>query len=158
MRRPRRRTAEPDEVAFPVTPMLDMAFQLLAFFVLTYQEPSRETRLDLDLPSASAALPPDPRATSGRASAIDDLENDLIVRALADDRGGLASLRLGEAPLPSPEALTERLTRYSGLLEGRPLRVSIAADDRLRYEHAAALIGACSAAGVDAIRLTGPPR
>ena len=37
--------------------MLDMAFQLLAFFVLTFQAPSSETRLDLDLPATPAALP-----------------------------------------------------------------------------------------------------
>ena len=39
---------------FPVTPMLDMAFQLLAFFVLTFQAPSAETHLDLDLPATPA--------------------------------------------------------------------------------------------------------
>ncbi len=51
------RPEPPDEVQFPVTPMLDMAFQLLAFFVLTFQAPSGETHLDLDLPAAPLALP-----------------------------------------------------------------------------------------------------
>ena len=37
--------------------MLDMAFQLLAFFVLTFREPTAETHLDLDLPATPAALP-----------------------------------------------------------------------------------------------------
>src|SRR6185312_12377314 len=53
----RHRPGPPEEVMFPVTPMLDMAFQLLAFFVLTFQAPSGETHLDLDLPVTPAALP-----------------------------------------------------------------------------------------------------
>jgi hypothetical protein len=41
------RPGPPDDVMFPVTPMLDMAFQLLAFFILTFKAPSAETHLDL---------------------------------------------------------------------------------------------------------------
>ena len=37
--------------------MLDMAFQLLAFFILTFKSPSAETHVDLDLPATPAALP-----------------------------------------------------------------------------------------------------
>ncbi len=51
------RPKPPDTVYFPVVPMLDMAFQLLAFFILTFQAPSGESRIDLDLPAAPAALP-----------------------------------------------------------------------------------------------------
>ena len=46
----RYRPGPPEEVSFPVAPMLDMAFQLLAFFILTFKAPSAETHLDLDLP------------------------------------------------------------------------------------------------------------
>ena len=55
-RRPGRLETE-EEVQFPVTPMLDMAFQLLAFFVLTFQAPTSETHLDLTLPATPAAMP-----------------------------------------------------------------------------------------------------
>jgi biopolymer transport protein ExbD len=158
MSRPKSRPGPPEEVAFPVTPMLDMAFQLLAFFVLTFQEPSRETRLDLYLPAAPAALPGNPRGASDALTvrANPDLENDLIVRAAADERGRLRSVRLGDSPLPSPEELAARLRRYGDVLAGQPLRVVLVADDTLRYEEAAVLIGICSAAGVDSIRLADP--
>ena len=58
-RRPRRarQPARPRRSQFPVTPMLDMAFQLLAFFILTFQAPSAETHLDLYLPATPVALP-----------------------------------------------------------------------------------------------------
>ncbi len=38
------RPGMPEEVSFPVAPMLDMAFQLLAFFILTFKaRPPRPT-------------------------------------------------------------------------------------------------------------------
>jgi biopolymer transport protein ExbD len=39
------------EVPLPITPMLDMAFQLLAFFIMTYNPSDLEGQLDLGLPS-----------------------------------------------------------------------------------------------------------
>jgi biopolymer transport protein ExbD len=152
------RPGPPEEVLFPVTPMLDMAFQLLAFFILTFN-PSRETHLDLDLPAAPAALPSAPRGESRplMARKVDsDLENDLLVRAEADELGDLKTLRLGEASVSDLSTLGGRLRRYIELLEGRPLRVRLVADDRLRYEPAAQIIATCQAAGVAAIRLTQP--
>lgn len=148
-----------EEVQFPVTPMLDMAFQLLAFFILTFQSPTSETRLDLYLPTTPLALPGAPggqaRVAPTRRSEL-DLENDLKIRAEADDLGELKSLRLGETPLPDIDALADRLTRYKAVLDGKPLRVRIAADDRLRYEVAARILGTCDAVGVASIKLADP--
>jgi hypothetical protein len=79
-----------------------------------------------------------------------------LVRAEADDLGDLKALRLGEAPLPDLATLGNRLRRYNQLLDGRPLRVRLVGDDKLRYEPAARIIATCSAAGVAAIRLTQP--
>jgi biopolymer transport protein ExbD len=155
----RYRPGPPEEVAFPVAPMLDMAFQLLAFFILTFKDPSAETHVDLDLPATPAALP---TRTEGRAPlrssrrADTDLENDLLVRVEADELGDLKALRLGEAIIPDLATLGRRLRRYTGLLEGRGLRVRLVADDRLRYEPAARIIATYSAAGVASIRLSPP--
>jgi biopolymer transport protein ExbD len=152
----RYRPTGPEEVVFPVTPMLDMAFQLLAFFILTFKAPSAETHVDLDLPATPAALPArsEGRAQPRYSRRVDtDLENDLLIRAEADDLGDLKALRLGEAAVPDLPTLGRRLRRYAQLLEGRALRVRLVADDRLRYEPAAQLISTCSAAGVSSIRL-----
>ena len=58
--------------------------------------------------------------------------------------------------MPDLATLGKRLRRYTQLLEGKPLRVRLVADDHLRYEPAARIIATCSAAGVAAIRLTPP--
>jgi biopolymer transport protein ExbD len=154
-----RRPKPPAEVQFPVVPMLDMAFQLLAFFVLTFQAPSAETHLDLDLPATPLALPgaPQGKAEPSPVRRVDtDLENDLFVRVTADDLGDVRSIRLGESVLPDLKTLGERLRRYVEILEGRPLRVRLVADDHLRYEEAARVLAACSAAGVANVRLAEP--
>ncbi len=158
-RRSARRMGADEGVQFPVTPMLDMAFQLLAFFILTFQAPSAETHLDLDLPATPAALPgaPQGKARPTAARQVDtDLENDLWVRAEASELGDLKAVRLGDASVPDLPTLGERLHRYARLLEGRPLRVRLVADDHLRYEEAARVIATCSAAGVAAVRLSDP--
>lgn len=161
-RTPRQRAPRPEsveEVQFPVTPMLDMAFQLLAFFVLTFRAPSAETHFVLDLPATPIALPGAPKGRSEPAPArsVDtDLENDLWVRAEANDLGDLKRLRLGDATLPDLPTLGDRLRRYVEMLQGRPLRVRLVADDSLRYEEAARVMTTCNAAGVATIRLTGP--
>lgn len=146
-----------EDVAFPVTPFLDMAFQLLAFFILTFRPPSRESRIDLYLPSAPSTLPNAPRGRVLAPRPDDpDLENDLQIRATANDRGALASLRLGETPVRDAADLQTRIRRYADLLNGKVLRVSFVAPDALRYEEAARIVGACEAAGVTSIRLIEP--
>lgn len=155
--RRRKRTGLPEEVAFPVTPFLDMAFQLLAFFILTFRPPSRETRLDLYLPTAPAALP-----VVGRGRVIapnpedSDLDTDLVVTAESDPRGGISGLKLGNAPIRDATELEARLRTYAGLLDQRGLRIRFLAPDALRYEEAAKIIGACSAAGASSILLAEP--
>ena len=158
-RRAGRWRGAPIEVQFPVTPMLDMAFQLMAFFVLTFQAPTAETRLDLYLPTTPAALPGSARgrATGAAPRKVDlDLENDLVIRARADDLGDVKSLALNDSPIPDLAALADRLGRYAKVLGARPLRVRLLADDRLRYEEAARIVGVCTAAGVASIRLAEP--
>jgi biopolymer transport protein ExbD len=157
--RRRYRPGAPEDVQFPAAPMLDMAFQLLAFFLITFRAPSAETHLELNLPATPVALPTAPRgeARPRPARNVDtDLENDLLMRAEADDLGDLRSLRLGDAPLPDLATLGNRLRRYTQLLDGRPLRVRLVADDRLRYEFAAKIVATCSSSGVASIRLTQP--
>ena len=155
MPRRAKRPRPPQEVAFPVTPFLDMAFQLLAFFILTFQPPTRETRLDLYLPTAAATTQTAPRGRILTPNLDDpDLETDLLVQAEADEKGNLRSLKLGESPIPDVRDLERRIRSYAGLLGGKPLRIRFVAPDGLRYEEAARIIGACEAAGVSAIRLS----
>lgn len=153
-----RRPGPPDEVAFPVAPMLDMAFQLLAFFILTFQPASNELRIDLELPIAA---PAQPRAEGGQAKSDTslsvipkiDIANDLRITATADPSGNLVSLKLGLADVPDIKTLGDRLTRYRKLLENKPLKVVLMADPGLVYDQAAQIFAAAQAAGAETIHL-----
>ena len=47
----RRRTRDaPIEIVLPITPMLDMSFQLLAFFIMTFKPAPTEGQIALTLP------------------------------------------------------------------------------------------------------------
>lgn len=157
MRRHAREGGSPSDVVFPVTPMLDMSFQLLAFFILTFQAPSGETRIDLLLPARAAALPGD--AEAPRAAGTSDREDadvtNVEVNAASDGSGRLARLTLAGAEVESVEALRTRLERTVGLLDDRRVRVRLSADDALRYEDAARVISAIDRAGVAMVRLAG---
>jgi biopolymer transport protein ExbD len=66
----RKKERELAEVELPITPMLDMAFQLMVFFIFTYHPSSLEMHIDGKLlpPKTEAAAPkdaaPDPKKTN----------------------------------------------------------------------------------------------
>ena len=51
-------TVEDTGPELPITPMLDMAFQLLTFFIMTYRPSALEGHMDLTLPAAGLRCPP----------------------------------------------------------------------------------------------------
>jgi biopolymer transport protein ExbD len=84
----RRRSAEFVEPDLPITPMLDMSFQLLAFFVFTFDPAPIEGQIAMSLPKneTGGGLPlPNPLA--------DDPEV-FIVRAEAADNGTLSKISI----------------------------------------------------------------
>ncbi|GIW88185.1 MAG: hypothetical protein KatS3mg108_2509 [Isosphaeraceae bacterium] len=141
------------EASFPVTPMLDVAFQLLIFFLITYEMPSNEARLDLLLLGGGAAERQGEAAGSGRRRV-----GELEIRVEADSSGGVAGVSLAGAELADLETLERRLARHVGWMDGRPVRVRLVAADRLRYGEAARVIGAIRRAGVVTVRLAGLER
>ena len=60
------------EVELPITPMLDMAFQLLMFFILTYRPSMLEGHLALSLPAEADAKADTPMQVDPKTSAPED--------------------------------------------------------------------------------------
>ncbi len=88
----------PTEVTLPVTPMLDMAFQLMFFFLATFNPVSaREGQMDLSLPAKSdtAATAPDkvsPTSETHREEVDDKANLTVSIRGYKDARNkGLIS-------------------------------------------------------------------
>jgi biopolymer transport protein ExbD len=112
----RRKPRSPEEVELNLAAMLDMAFQLLAFFVLTYHFPGQEGEVDMRLPKLRpVADSRDPPTTIGRTpSTTPPGVNTLVISAFADAQGRLTSLGLGQTRIGSLAELDGRLQTVLG--------------------------------------------
>jgi biopolymer transport protein ExbD len=100
-----RKTASDEEVTLNVTAMLDMAFQLLAFFILTFKPPPAEAQIFLKLPPPQNVLGIAGGETPGQEPDKDPSKikptKSLIV-SLMDNAGGgaVADVRIGISTEP----------------------------------------------------------
>jgi biopolymer transport protein ExbD len=83
----------------PVTPMLDMAFQLLSFFILTFHPDAQfEVEMDLALPAKESSKAQDPSQVDPLVEANPNLDPDelidvpLIVAKAANDPANAGSI------------------------------------------------------------------
>ena len=96
-----------EDVEIPITPMLDMAFQLLTFFILTYSPAPAEGQFSMNLLPAQPAVAMDAPATD-TAAANNDLPaglKTLPVILRANDDGSLGDITLGENKVADLTAL-----------------------------------------------------
>jgi biopolymer transport protein ExbD len=113
-----------------MTPMIDVVFQLLIFFLLT-------THLSRQEVSAELALP---KAESGE-EAQEDQTPRVTVNVLPDGQVQLGNQSVGT------EELTARL-RVENLKHNSGLEVRIRADRSVPYQFVEPVLGACAAAGI----------
>lgn len=95
-----------------VTPMLDMAFQILAFFVFTYQPSALEGQFPISLAQGEAAG--DKELTKPQEKvAVDqptELKSTLFIEARAREKGKLDSLIVGTTRIQPDAAEQDRTT------------------------------------------------
>jgi biopolymer transport protein ExbD len=107
-RRKRGRTQE--EVTLNVTAMLDMAFQLLAFFVLTFRPAPVEGQINLNLPPPVPIAKPDNQPGDDAGPGI-AAAHTLSITIVAAGNGQVSKISVGLAPL------------FDGALDGRKLQL-----------------------------------
>jgi biopolymer transport protein ExbD len=102
-----------EDVEIPITPMLDMAFQLLTFFILTYHPMPTEGQFVMNLLPASPAT--DFRAAQAQAEAAQtNPDVPATLRTLptvlrAGEGGRLGKVTLGELEVDGMEPLAKEL-------------------------------------------------
>jgi biopolymer transport protein ExbD len=100
-----------EDVEIPITPMLDMAFQLLTFFILTYHPAPSEGQFSMNLLPAQPAVSMDAPATTETA-ANNDLPaglKTLPTTLRANEDGNLTVVTLGENQIDGMEAFQKEL-------------------------------------------------
>jgi biopolymer transport protein ExbD len=125
------------DVEVPVTPMLDMAFQLMTFFIMTYHPAPAEFQFSMNL------LPASPQVDLNAAPSESDAQpNDAVPAALrtmktslfANADGSLGRVSVGEVEVQGMDQLRERL---QAILADKSLpfdQALIQADPQLKYE------------------------
>jgi biopolymer transport protein ExbD len=118
------------DVGFNMTPMIDVVFQLIIFFLLSSHLAKQETQLPLPLPAAA----------SGTAQAQDERPR-LTVNVLAD-----GTLLVASRPIAADDLA--RLLRERRAAHGEELEVRIRGDRGVLYRRVEPVLLACVQAGV----------
>ena len=116
------------ELVLELTPMIDVVFLLLIFFMLatTFADPERE--IDLDLPEAASSL-------------VKDVDREELIINVSSD----GSVSLGSQQLTS-DALLSELVQAARVNPERS--VTIRGDRGARHEAIVAVMDACGQAGL----------
>lgn len=113
--RKKRNVRRAEEPTVQIAPMLDMAFQLLTFFILTYHPMPSEGQFLMNL------LPPQPVTSMNAEAATDAAASDKLPASLrtlptilkAGPGGGLAEILVGEQAVSTdPAGLEKELDKY----------------------------------------------
>jgi biopolymer transport protein ExbD len=158
-----------------ITPMLDMAFQLLMFFVFTYHPSDLEGQMDLSLPADNekAAHRPEDQKLDASPDKDQNLElpsdltvvvrtqqdgtnNGLISAVTVEDRSGPTSIDKIDAAGNDLAPLEEHLKRVRETAENKQ-SIKVQGDSKLKWDKIVKIMDACRKAGFENISFVPPP-
>lgn len=123
-----------ENLSLNLTPMIDVVFLLVIFFMVATRFTELERNIELELPqvaaAGAAATPPAPR----------------VVAVTAD-----GTVLLDEAPVTLAELTTQLAT---SVREQSDVQVVIHGDSRTAFQHIAAALAACREANVSELGIT----
>jgi biopolymer transport protein ExbD len=149
-------------VQLPIVPMLDVTFQLLAFFIMTYHPSTlTEGAVEFNLPSQGRAQPPEQVMTP---LSPDDFQAPVtvLVEGFRDDNnaGHIRSIRVdtltGSITARDTAALKATLRQVRDAGTTAP-PVQIRVETCVAYTHVFDVVDACIAAGYDRVGFALPP-
>jgi biopolymer transport protein ExbD len=149
-RQRRRKKRDREGVELNLAAMLDMAFQLLTFFILTFRPAPIEGQLALNLP------PPVPLTNISTEPNSGDGIGDVLametlhLHVIANDRGDVSELKVEATPLlkgsfdqANAHHLDRKLQSLFSVQQIPFDRIQIAVDGKLRYGELMKIIDVC---------------
>lgn len=145
----KRRQRTHEQVELNMAAMLDMAFQLLAFFILTFQPSEVETQISMRMPrekavttGASAEVDPNPPTEE------EDFGLPLQITIYSNQDGAVDRLKVGPNLLQSDSAQSLYATLDSQvakmITELGIDRIQISVEDALSYESLMYVVDVCA--------------
>src|SRR5712692_3000626 len=165
------------EINKVITPMLDMAFQIFAFFIVIYHPSQLEGQLLLNLPDAAqakAAKPEDARPDQSMTGELelpaeisviaktkrsDGSQDGSITQISVQERLGTKDVfkqEQGSKEVPNLDVLRKYLQSVRGSLSNQN-DIKIEAESGLRYEYVMAIMDTCTRAGFKNVGFAPPP-
>ncbi|MSR53768.1 MAG: biopolymer transporter ExbD [Gemmataceae bacterium] len=151
----RRKKELPISIAVPIVPMLDMSFQLLSFFIITFKPMPTEGQLAINLPKLDATDQPPPL----EPIPPEDKKDEYTVSVFASSDGGLALLGLKgpTANLENIRSLNELLGEMKKIPkpggDAGKVSITIEAANDLNYSRLIEVMDLCKKAGFDSVNL-----
>lgn len=118
-------------VAINMTPLIDVVFQLLIFFLISSRLAQQETRMELPLPVADGGTESDP----------DNPRPRVTLNVLANGQWWLVGRPVAVAELP--QRLRDLVSEH-----GPELELRVRADRDVPYRHIEPMLAACARAGL----------
>jgi biopolymer transport protein ExbD len=146
------------EVTLPITPMLDMAFQLLFFFIVNFNPTDLEGQVSVSLPAGERAVPP---AAAKPADAL-AFPADVAVRVRTWQGGrqdGHISALFLRDKTGKERAVDGLKALYAELVQERVTSkeaITIQADGNLKVKRMLAVMDVCRKAGFTRVSLVRP--
>jgi biopolymer transport protein ExbD len=145
MSRHRKRRKQGD-VELNLAAMLDMAFQLLTFFILTFKPAPVEGQISLRMP------PPVPIDAQGKAAPGENTSiteavksaKTLTISVFAEPSGGVSTYRIGEASVPTISVLDAKLKAIFSDPGNGFEQVLIQVGKALRYDELMKVVEVCT--------------
>ncbi|WP_161967367.1 ExbD/TolR family protein [Fimbriiglobus ruber] len=114
----------------PITPMLDMSFQLMAFFILTFSPKPVEGQLLLELPKGSQEI--------AEYREISDVESqEVVVQVYASETGAISDAivvrETGPVSFGSDRSKLFQHLKKQFLSQKEPPKLRFELDERLNY-------------------------
>jgi biopolymer transport protein ExbD len=133
-----------EDVELNVASMLDLAFQLLTFFILTFRPPPVESEIAMRMPPAmpavrTDALPP----PSGKQPVEVQGVNTLAIR-LFSESGGLDHISVGEVSMRDLAELREKMKDFFGDRSSPFEQVVLQVSCHLRYGEMFKVLDLCA--------------
>jgi len=146
------RRDKPSEVKLNLAAMLDMAFQLLAFFVMTFKPDPVEGQIQLRLPPPEAIAQVKTNQQAGQDTSntnpVEGVET-LIISIYSRPDGGIKSVAVGEGQVgeDSPDKIRALESRLRVILDDKdnPFKqVILQVGSRIRYDELMRVIDTCT--------------
>lgn len=142
----RRRHLEGD-VQLNMAAMLDMAFQLLAFFILTYSPGKVEGCISIRMPPATPVTKPDMSGGAENPADATTIAGAVSLQITVTDnkRGGIGEIRVAEhKPVTDFRDLEQQLRSLSKVSESPFDQVLLKVSRNLEYENVLKVIEICA--------------